>query len=328
MTLKKLAQVADCSVATVSKAFSGSREISEQTRERIFRLAKELGCFDKYYKAPRERPIIALLTPEPESEYYAREVGALEHALNERGMDTVIGITRFDPKKEEHLFRELAYGMKVDGFVLWGSGRLIRNPEEIPLIALTSVATQAQNVDLIKTDIFEGILSLVRTVKEYGHTEVGFLGEMRTKSKEILFRRAMRLVGLPIHNKYIHVSNYRFERAGEDGMERLLQQGELPSVLIAAYDQIAYGAMRYAKRHGCLVPEELSFAGMDDISVTGYLDTPLTSIHLHFEDVCNEIASLLSHRIENRHYRSRTQITVKSTLKLRPSLYNKNALVD
>ena len=50
MNLSKLAQLANVSVSTVSKAFSDSKEISEQTKELIFSVAKDNGCFDKYYK--------------------------------------------------------------------------------------------------------------------------------------------------------------------------------------------------------------------------------------------------------------------------------------
>ena len=45
MTLRELAKLAHVSVSTVSKAFSGAEDISESTREMIFSLAKEHGCF-------------------------------------------------------------------------------------------------------------------------------------------------------------------------------------------------------------------------------------------------------------------------------------------
>ena len=50
MNLQTLAKYSGCSVSTVSKAFSGSAEISDDTKNRIFNIAKELGCFEKYSK--------------------------------------------------------------------------------------------------------------------------------------------------------------------------------------------------------------------------------------------------------------------------------------
>jgi hypothetical protein len=49
INLEKLAQLANVSIGTVSKAFSGSKEISEKTKNRIFTLAKKHDCFEKYY---------------------------------------------------------------------------------------------------------------------------------------------------------------------------------------------------------------------------------------------------------------------------------------
>ena len=55
MNLSTIAKKANVSVSTVSKAFSDSREISEETRENILNIAKELGVYDKYYKGKYNR---------------------------------------------------------------------------------------------------------------------------------------------------------------------------------------------------------------------------------------------------------------------------------
>ena len=81
MTLKMIAEMAGTSVSSVSKAFSGSGEISEETKENIFRIAKDFGCFEKYYKAPRKQPMIALIVPEIDSEYYGACASVFERAF-------------------------------------------------------------------------------------------------------------------------------------------------------------------------------------------------------------------------------------------------------
>ena len=70
MNLQTLAKYSGCSVSTVSKAFSGSSEISEDTKNKIFEIAKELGCFEKYSKEIYGKKLIAVLCPETESAYY------------------------------------------------------------------------------------------------------------------------------------------------------------------------------------------------------------------------------------------------------------------
>ncbi|MBQ8858305.1 MAG: LacI family DNA-binding transcriptional regulator [Clostridia bacterium] len=320
MTLAKLAELTGTSVSTVSKAFSGSKEISEPTREHIFALAKEIGCFDKYYKPPRNRPLIALMTPEPDSEYYARMVGLLERAINARGADTIIAFTRFDPEQEARLFRELAYGLKVDGVVLWGTGSQIRNPDALPLVTVTGIRALPQNADAVRIDFDGGMLALAATLKEYGHKNVGFIGENLTAATEGRLKDALRRVGLPVHGRYFALSSRRFTEAGEDGMRELIARGDLPDVIVAAYDHIAYGAMKYAQERGYRIPRDISFIGIDDTSPTPYLDIPLSSLHVEFEAACAPITDLLFKRIENKYYREREEISVPVTLTVRESL--------
>ena len=323
MTLTELAELCGTSVATVSKAFSGSKEISEETKDRIFDAAKRANCFDKYYKGPREKKIIALIFPESESEYYGREIGILEKAINARGADTVIALTRFDAEREARLFRELVYGMRVDGVIISGRASLIKNPDEIPLVILSSDNRKDQQADNVGNDFYNCMLDLVGIIKEYGHRDVGFIGETLTSGKLNMFKRAMRHHGLPIRNDYIVVSEARFATAGELGIRELISRPKIPSVIVAAYDQIACGAMRYAELCGYRIPEDISFIGMDDISSVEYLGVPLTSIHTHLEDVCEKVVDLIFKRIENRNYRSRIKINIPVTLSLRESLYDR-----
>ena len=323
MTLTKIAKLAETSVSTVSKAFSGSKEISEETRERIFRIAKEVGSFDKYYKAPRKNPLIAILVPEIDSECYGTYASIFEREFQKRGADTIIASTGFDCEREARLFRELAYGMRVDGIILWGSGALIKNPDQIPLVVFGEVAKES-NADQIDVDLTAAILKIVNTIKEYGHTKVGFIGENLTVGKKVRFKKAMRKVGLPILEKYICTSEKRFADAGEDCMRMILDRGDVPSVIVAAYDQIAYGAMKYAREKGYRIPDDISFVGMDDISAASYFDVPLSSIHAAYEKVCDKICDLVFKRIENRHYRAKEYLIVPVTFNIRESLKNLN----
>ena len=326
MTLKILAELAGTSVATVSKAFSGSTDIGEETRQRIFDKAKELGCYEKYYKGPMERPLIALMFPESESEYYGRQIGQLEREISKRGANTVVVLTRFDKEREAELFSQLAYRMRVDGVILCGSGNLIKNPDEVPLINCFMGSTNKElNADTFKVDFAGGVDAIVELIKSYGHRKVGYIGERYTAGKMRLLKSSLRKYGLAVDERFMVTSDKRFGPAGADGMAKLLAGNELPDVIVAAYDQIAFGAMREAQRAGLKIPDDVSFVGIDNISTVNYVSVPLTSMHLHLEDVCRNIVDLLFKRMDNRHYRERRVINIPASIKIRESLLNKNA---
>ena len=130
----------------------------------------------------------------------------------------------------------------------------------------------------------------------------------------------MRKVGLPIYTKFTVVSEKRFAEAGKECMKALIDSGELPSVIISAYDQIAYGAMKYARECGIRIPEDISFVGMDDITATSYFDVPLSSIHIGYESICDDVCDLMFSRIDNRHIRMKKRIEVPISVNIRESL--------
>ena len=327
MTLYELARLANTSVGTVSKAFSNGRDVSKETRERIFALARANGCFDKYYKGPRDNRMIAVLCPESESEYYGRLVGTLEKSLSQRNADVILALTRFDHAREAHLFSELVYRANIDGIILIEGGHEIKNPDEFPLVILGKKGNkQVNHADYVVSELSRAIDDAVKTLKDYGHRRIAFIGERLTIEKMNAFCDAMRRHGLPLYKEYLISDSYRFVEAGERGMQKLIDQcniTEFPSAVVTAYDHIAYGAMSCAQKNGFRIPEDISFIGMDDISVTDYLGVPLSSIGVRIEEVCDRVVDLIFQRIENRHYREREEIVIPARLQLRASVSRK-----
>ena len=90
MTLEKLAKICGVSIGTVSKAFSGSKEISLKTKEKIFETAKKHGCYEKYAKIKFSKKVVAVIVPEFKSAYYVDIAVYLEEELKNKGFLTLI----------------------------------------------------------------------------------------------------------------------------------------------------------------------------------------------------------------------------------------------
>ena len=319
MTIKRLAEITKTSPGTVSKAFSGSAEISAETKEAIFRAAREEGCFEKYYKGPREKKLVAILCPEAGSEYYGRLVDLLTENLRRRDCNTVIAITAFDSEREALLFSELTGRVRVDGVICLGSGDQIRNPDQVPLVLLGRSKASREG-DAVQFLTEEAVRSAIFHLKECGHKRIAFLGEQRTQAKLKLFCNTMREAGLAVRKEHLITVSGRFGEGGYAAMRDLLDRGDPPTAVMVAYDSMALGAMRCAKDAGFLVPEDISFIGMDDINMDAYLDVSLSSIHTHLEEACDKVMDLLLYKMKNRHYKERRLLTVRAELCLRESV--------
>lgn len=316
-----LAELAGVSVGTVSKAFSGSDEISERTRERIFALARQRGCFDKYNKNRFPKKIIAVLCPEIQSDYYTSIAARLDKEIHAHGGISLLSATAFSAENERELFRYYASYCKADGIILVNPSARIDNTVRVPAVNLMpgSQAAKSQNIDQIESDMSDSIRQAVAYLKRLGHTRIGFAGEKKTVTKSEQFKKALAAEGLPIDNSLIRVSSHRFEQAGEEYLESFLRLERRPSAVIAAYDRIAIGLIRSLKKEGLSVPRDLSVIGMDDIAVVPYLDPPLSSIRTNTDNACRIAVELIMKKIDNRYYSTRQKISVPTEFIVRES---------
>ena len=320
VTLSDVAAMAGVSVSTVSKAFSGSRDVSDAVREEIFSLAKRLGCFEKYYKGPREKYIIAIICPENESEYYGNIAGGLEHAFSDRGVDVVIATSRFNQEKEQRIFSELVYRLKVDGVVLIDGGASVKNPDGVPLFAVNSYEMEVQNADSATINFQKGVDEAVAYLKSMGHTRIGFIGEPITDGKYQWFASAMKNCGLKLYPELYYVSSDRFMAAGRQGVKYFLEEVQAPTAVVCAYDYIALGAMEYANSVGVCVPDELSLIGFDNTALSSIASPPLTTIRANTAEAFPQVVDLILKRIDNKFYRMRNSIEIDTSLVIRQSV--------
>ncbi len=70
------------------------------------------------------------------------------------------------------------------------------------------------------------------------------------------------------------------------------------------------------------VPEDFSVIGIDNINVSGYMETPLASIDSDPDEICMIAWELICRKQENKYYRSNREITVTGRLILRESVGN------
>ena len=103
MTMAQLAKLAGVSVSTVSKAFKDADDVSADTKQKIFAIAKEYGCYGKFYKSKFHKKIFAIIFPEIESAYYNDYVRRLQGIIEKNDGIVLMSTDNFDDNKQAEL---------------------------------------------------------------------------------------------------------------------------------------------------------------------------------------------------------------------------------
>lgn len=283
MTLSKLARLANVAVSTASKAFSMSDDINEQTREEIFRVARENGCFKKFFNAKYPKFVIALICPEVDSRHYSELCRYLQQHLQTRGCEICISSTEFSAAATADMIEYYEKYSSVDAIILIDPPATVLPPHETPIISLGS---RAHNADVtLCLDYMTALKSALTDFKAAGISHIGFIGEPHTVTKLSAFKSAVSEIYGFTEEKYISVSDLRFEKGGCAAARALYSRGALPEAIICAYDDMALGAMRFFHDNGISVPDDIKVIGMDNILHSEYFVPSLSTIDYMNEEI-------------------------------------------
>lgn len=313
MTMRELAKLANVSVSTVSKAFHGAKDISKETKEHVFSVAKQYGCYGRFYQGKYDKKVIAVICPELAGEFYSTFTELLQRMIEKAGCICTISTDHFLPDVQAQLIEYYAEYLKVDGILVFDLQTKLKKGYTTPTVSLYS--SKDLTADCVGIDVKSAIVDAMCLLIEHGHSKIAFLGEKLTTLKAQYFYEAA--ADLLRDEPQIITSRLRFEQAGEDAVAQLSPD---VTALICAYDNIAFGAIKALQAKGLQVPQDISVVGIDNAPMGQYASTTLTTIDTKPEEVCTIAWELLQKKMESPYYKSPQSISIRSGLIVRDSV--------
>lgn len=295
MTYRKLAQLIGVSPATVSKALSGSGEISSETAALIRRVAEEHGVIRPAYHREHRPKRVAVIVPEIVSIFYSSMATALTDYLAKRGFEASIMICGFTDERIYELLDLIESEKMADGAIMFSAFKA-PGRRGIPVVSISSSVGE-NRCDSVGVDQLGGIEDAINHLVSLGHRHIGYIGERNTREKQKSFMKLMEKRGLAVSERDMFVSSRRFEMIGVEGAEYFLRSRNCPTAFITAYDEVAIGAMHTFSQRGIKVPEDVSIIGINDIPSSAFTLAPLTTIKTFPDEVISLAANLLIDRI-------------------------------
>lgn len=312
MNHKKIAQLANVSPSTVSKALSGSAEISEETARRIRQIAIEGGYFKEKSKRKREYAndgayVIAVIVPEIMGFYYATIVTCIKNHVEAKGGHVAVYIHDFDPQKSTDILENIILHGATDGVIMFSRLMLSVKPN-IPIVCC--VSAEGGHYDTISCSMAGIMDDAVKYLMGLGHRKIGFIGEPHTVGAAEDFEKAVKGNGLAFYKEYQYTVNARFEHIGQEAAQSILAQQDRPTAVIAAYDEVAIGLISELSHQGISVPEDLSVMGINNIPSAAHAQIPLTSVDTFSEEQYKTAVDILFDKI-NDETRAVRHITIE-----------------
>jgi DNA-binding LacI/PurR family transcriptional regulator len=291
-----IAALAGVSQPTVSRALSGSRSVSEETRARVLAAAQSLHyTVDRNASGLRRRQsqTLALLFFEDETPddtlinpFYLSMLGALTRAAASAGYDLLISLQQLSGS----WFADYEDSRKADGVLLLGYGDYRETRPHLEALVAHGThfvrwgAAKAGQIGItVGSDNREGGRLATHHLLSRGRRRIAFLGTAGAAAPEMLERyqghvAALAEAGLDA-DPQLAVDSGPSEAQGRRALAILQSRGAAFDAIFAASDMAAIGAMRALQEQGIAVPGDVAVVGFDDLAAARMTDPPLTSIH-------------------------------------------------
>ena len=291
MTIKDIARLSGCGVATVSRVLNHHPDVSEKTRRRVMAVVEEQG-FQPNNNAKHLKQqagtSIAILVKGSQNMLFAELLEQIQARLRESGRETAVYYLDEDAD-EVACARQLCRERKPVGILFLGGDldyfRAGFRQVNVPCVLLTNSARELgfDNLSSLTTDDEQAAFEAVDYLIEKGHRHIGVLGGSWSSS-QISYRRlqgckrAFESRGVPFDpERQAEPSRYSMGDAYAAARRLLACCPELTAIF-AMSDVMAMGAIRALRDLGKRVPEDISVMGCDGISIGRYTVPRLTTI--------------------------------------------------
>ena len=303
-TIRDVARLAEVSIGTASKALNDNGRLSLETRQKVLRVARELGYRPNHLAQSLHRAksmTVGILTNDSFGRFSFPIVEALEDRLADQRIAVFMCNATDDPERERRHLDQLL-GKRIDGLVVTARrsdkrGSIDAYVRGIPVIYVFAQADNEESLSLLPDDEGGARLAVEHLIKQ-GRKRIAHLtGPAHFEAVAVRHRgyaTALAAAGLAEIPGYFRNGKWS-EASGREAVAALFDGvAEPPDALFCGNDMIARGALDALRERGINVPEQVAIVGFDnwDVMVTG-AQPPLSSIDMNLKTLGREAGERL-----------------------------------
>jgi LacI family transcriptional regulator len=291
VTIIDVARAAGVSKSTAGRALAGASEVSARTREKVARIAAELG-----YRPNRlarsmitgNTETVGVVVPDLSNRFFAEALQSIARTVRKHGYEVLVSGTEGERELERRSVETLA-AKRVDGVIvapLGGPGadddHLTRLAEDgTALVLLDRAAPGVDRASFVSINNIEASRLAIDHLVGLGHRHIGIISEARydpaladatEPSTTGLRPSAMRLAGyvqalggagIAVRPEYVRHSAYS-SAISYDATRTLLRANPKITAIYCTDNVLSAGAFAAVQDSGLRCPQDVSLIGFDD----------------------------------------------------------------
>jgi LacI family transcriptional regulator len=293
-TLKDIAEKVGVSVTAVSRALSGYPDISEETRNRIFRIAEELNYQPNIAArtlVTQKSGVLGLFVLGREKgegfshPFSGQVINGFLDGLVEQGYDMMVFKANRPPDSGSSSYIGLCRRRMVEGAFLMG----LRTDDpwitdlkssSIPIVTM-DMPLAGEMTFSVGCDNVSAVHAAVRHLADLGHTRISIVNGYTQASVSLErfegYRSALDDLGLPFDPSLVAEADFTVA-GGKEAFLTMIDRTPDITAVFAASDLMALGVLEGARELGLRVPKDLSVVGFDNIDMASMSSPPLTTL--------------------------------------------------
>ena len=310
VSLKDISVRCGVSIATVSKALNDHKDVSPQTKERLIKVAKEMGYFPnsqaRALKTNRTFNIGVMFSDEAgrglTHEFFAKVLNSFKTEAELSGYDITF-ISKNLGGKKMSTYEHCRY-RNVDGIGIICTD--FSDPDVYELINGDLPVVTIDHVFECRSAVISnneaGIEQLIEYVAKMGHTRLAFIQGKRSAVMEKRmngFFKGCKNLGLEVRPEWMLTGEYQSPQLTYELTKKLLSERPLPTCIFMPDDYSAIGGYNAIKDAGLRIPDDISVVGYDGIAYSEFLSPRLTSYKQDTAVIGAQAAKKLIAQIEN-----------------------------
>lgn len=314
VNIKDVAKASGVSVSTVSRIINNSPLISEETRNRVLKVMKEMNYVPNIMArglSNQQTFTVALLVNIDDKKsfinpFFSEMMYGIETVVYNRGLCLIIANLNTSQNKDDMLNR-LIYERRTQGVILPSSimsPQLVKKLKKIsfPFVTIGEPEGIKEPIDWVDINNFQGGQQAVDHLLAKGYKDIAFIGgsqdELFNKNRLSGYKAALAGSGIKCRQEYIREGGST-KNDGSEMMQKLLSLTRRPDAVICSDNVLCMGAMKAIKDSQLRIPEDIGVLSFDNFPIAEFLEPPVTTVDIDVFELGVQAANILFKLIDN-----------------------------